>query len=105
VLSEGWEVSLLEGGIKVHLLLDNQLSGPAFEDMLCYTLSASKLTNDRLFFLYVNPLQTKCRLLYLTFWPWKWAFKLYYIIYVKCEYFMNQKGNVMKYMTFCRGIN
>ena len=26
-------------------------------------------------------------------------------IYVKCEYFTNQKGNVMKYTTFCRGIN
>jgi len=26
-------------------------------------------------------------------------------IYVKCEYFTNQKSNVMKYTTFGRGIN
>jgi hypothetical protein len=41
----------------------------------------------------------------LSLWPWKWTFKYWHIIYVKCEYFMNQKTNVMKYTTFCRGIN
>ena len=41
----------------------------------------------------------------LTLWPWNWTFKYQHIIYVKCEYFTNQKGNVVKYTTFCRGIN
>ena len=27
----------------------------------------------------------------LTLWPWKWTLKQYHIIYVKCEYFTNQK--------------
>ena len=27
----------------------------------------------------------------LTIWPWKWTFKQYHIIYVKCDYFTNQK--------------
>ena len=26
-------------------------------------------------------------------------------IYVRCEYFMNQEGNIRKYTTFCGGIN
>ena len=43
--------------------------------------------------------------LLLTLWPWNWTFKYYHIIYVKCEYFTNQKVNVMKYTTFCRGKN
>ena len=42
---------------------------------------------------------------HLTLWPWNWTFKYLHIIYVKCEYFTNQKSNVMKYTTFCRGIN
>ena len=27
----------------------------------------------------------------LTLWPWKWTFKQQHAIYVKCEYFTNQK--------------
>ena len=42
----------------------------------------------------------------LTLWPWKWTFEQQHILCVKCEYFTNQKkDNVMKYTTFCRGIN
>ena len=28
----------------------------------------------------------------LTLWPWSWTFTVQHIIYVKCEYFMNQEG-------------
>ena len=41
----------------------------------------------------------------LILWSWKWTFKQQHLIYVKREYFTNQKVNVMKYTTFCRGIN
>ena len=42
----------------------------------------------------------------LTLWPWSWTFKFQHTIYVKCEYFMNLKNtNIVKYTTFCRGIN
>jgi len=44
----------------------------------------------------------------LTLWPCNWTFKRYHVIYVKCEYFKNQKkSNVMKYTytKFCREIN
>jgi len=42
----------------------------------------------------------------LTLWPWSWTFKFQHIIYVEFEYFMNlKKGNIVKYTTFCRGIN
>ena len=42
---------------------------------------------------------------WLNLWSWKWTFKYQHIIYVKREYFKFQKSNVMKYTTFCRGIN
>ena len=42
----------------------------------------------------------------LTLWSWSWTFKFQHTIYVKCEYFMNLKeSNIVKYTTFCRGIN
>ena len=28
----------------------------------------------------------------LTLWPWSWTFTVERIMYVKCEYFMNQEG-------------
>jgi hypothetical protein len=42
----------------------------------------------------------------LTLWTWSWTFKFQHNIYVKCEYFMNQKKiRIMKCMEFCGGIN
>jgi hypothetical protein len=40
---------------------------------------------------------------HLTLCPWSWTFKFQHTIYVKIEYFMNQKGNIVKYTTFCGG--
>ena len=48
----------------------------------------------------------ECECWRLTLWPWSWTFKFQHTIYVKFEYFVNvKKGNIVKYTTFCRGIN
>jgi len=44
-------------------------------------------------------------LMCLTLWSCSWTFTVQHTIYVKCEYFMNQEGNIGKYTTFCGGIN
>jgi hypothetical protein len=36
----------------------------------------------------------------LTLWPLSWTFQFQHTIYVKCEYSVNQKGNIVKYTTF-----
>jgi len=41
----------------------------------------------------------------LTLWPWNWTFKQQHIIYENVNILQTKKGNVMKYMTFCRGKN
>jgi len=53
-----------------------------------------------------NALARFARLASFNPFPWSWTFNIEHIIYVNYEYFSNQKkGNVMKYTTFCTGIN
>ena len=40
-----------------------------------------------------------------TLWPWSGTFKFCHTIYVKCEYFMNQKVNIVEYLAFYGEIN
>ena len=63
------ELSVLLSG-SVQLLLMEAVRCPQCPKMFCGTYTV---------------------LMVLTLWPWNRAFKQYHIIYVKCEYFTNQK--------------
>jgi len=43
--------------------------------------------------------------LYLTLWPWRWTFIFQHTIYVNWIFYEPKKGTIVKYRTFCGGIN